>query len=73
MALWTLENKLKWHLWEDNDDRLLRNTLKNISNNIMSVITTIKDKICLKPTDVVKENVYKPGNGIDINKYTISV
>ena len=39
----------------------------------MSVITTIKDKICLKPTDVVKENVYKPGNGIDINKYTISV
>jgi hypothetical protein len=53
--------------------KVLRNTLKNISNNIMSVITTIKDKICLKPTDVVKENVYKPGNGIDINKYTISV
>lgn len=39
----------------------------------MSVITTIKDKICLKPVDTVKELKYKPGNGIDISNNIISV
>ena len=38
----------------------------------MSVITTIKEKVALKPT-LVKESQYKPGNGIDITKDTISV
>lgn len=39
----------------------------------MSVINTIKDKICLNHTDTAKELKYKSGNGIDINKNIISV
>lgn len=39
----------------------------------MSIISTIKEKVSLKPTSIIKENIYKPGNGININKDTISV